>query len=134
MDVIPITLFIHIYLLSVLRQLLGCDWTKTISLWLNYLLAGIIAQMVLPPDMFNGTIMYIPTYITLILLAWAVRARDAQAGRVLFQMVLLWTISLVFRTIDRDICAQFAFGTHFLWHTLNAWMLYRLLMLLVRRR
>ncbi|MEJ0010650.1 MAG: ceramidase domain-containing protein, partial [Alphaproteobacteria bacterium] len=68
LDVIPITIYIHVYLIAALRRLLlRFDWTKTLSLWGNFLLAGILAQLLLPPDMLNGTIMYIPTYATLII-------------------------------------------------------------------
>ncbi|NJN40478.1 MAG: hypothetical protein HC807_06085 [Gammaproteobacteria bacterium] len=35
-------------------------------------------------------------------------------------------MSLTFRTLDRDLCAAIPLGTHFLWHLLNAVVLYRL--------
>lgn len=126
LDVIPITIYIHVYLIAALRRLLRFDWTKTLSLWGNFLLAGILAQLLLPPDMLNGTIMYIPTYATLIILTVALWRRDAARGRVFLNVVIVWTASLIFRTVDMDICPHFALGTHFLWHSLNAWVLYRL--------
>jgi hypothetical protein len=58
--------------------------------------------------------------------------RDKATAKTFLAIVLVWTGSLIFRTIDRDICAQFPWGTHFLWHTLNAWVLYRLLRVLIR--
>lgn len=131
MDVIPITLFIHLYLISAMRRVLGLSWIKTIGWWGVYLLASIFAQITLPPDMLNGTIMYIPTYFTLILLSCAVKKKDAALGKGFMQMLYVWTASLAFRTADMDVCAQLAIGTHFLWHTLNAYMLYRLSILLI---
>ena len=41
-------------------------------------------------------------------------------------------MSLFCRAIDREICDVFPLGSHFLWHTLNATLLYILLKQLVR--
>lgn len=134
MDVIPITLFIHIYLIAALRRLLGLDWWKTAALIILYIAIGdVAAQSILPPDLLNGTIMYIPTYLTLLLLTGAVWQRDPATARSLMRVVMVWTVSLALRTVDGAICTQFPIGTHFLWHTLNAWVLWRLLGLLIAR-
>ena len=37
---------------------------------------------------------------------------------------LLFTFSLLFRTLDMGLCNQIPFGTHFLWHMCNAGVLY----------
>lgn len=39
----------------------------------------------------------------------------------------VFSLSLVFRTIDNGICPYFTPGTHFLWHLLNSVVLYFLL-------
>lgn len=133
MDVIPITLFINMYLVSALRRLLKFSYRKVIFWWAVYFGAGLVAQVTLPPDLFNGTIMYIPTFLTLVVLSFAVRSRDAALGSIFFKVLFVWALSLVFRTIDPEICAQFPYGTHFLWHALNAWVLWRLLSVLIRQ-
>ncbi|MES2984907.1 MAG: hypothetical protein V4735_06960 [Pseudomonadota bacterium] len=133
MDVIPITLFINIYLIAALRRLLGLSWNRVALWWLIYCAAGVVAQRVLSPELLNGTIMYIPTYLTLGLITAALWVRDRAVGRVLLVVMLVWSASLIFRTIDLDICERMAFGTHFLWHTLNAWVLWRLSMVLVEK-
>lgn len=127
MDVLPITAFINIYLIAALRRFFNLAWGKVAGLWLVYTIVGFVAQTELPADTLNGTIMYIPTFLTLVLLTVAIRARDAVAGKAFTSIVLVWTVSLAFRTADLEICEQFPLGTHFLWHTLNAWVLYRLL-------
>lgn len=134
MDVIPITLFIHIYLIAAMRRLLQFSWVRVIFWWGVYMAASVLAQIALPPDLLNGTIMYIPTYLTLIALTVAVQKRDAASGTMLLRMLAVWTLSLTFRTLDSTLCAALPIGTHFLWHTLNAYMLYHLLMLLVSKR
>lgn len=133
MDVIPITLFINIYLIAALRRLFGLSWLKTIFWWGLYFAAGMVAQVTLPPDLFNGTIMYIPTFGALVVLTLALRARDAMAGAAFTRVLIVWAISLTFRTVDPAICEHFPSGTHFLWHALNAWVLWRLLLVLVEK-
>ena len=131
MDVIPITLFINIYLITALRRLFLLSWWKTLSWWGAYLVAGVVAQRLLPPGLLNGTIMYIPTYLTLGVMAVAMTRVDAANAKVLFKVLAVWTLSLIARTVDMQLCEQIQFGTHFLWHTLNAWVLWRLAMLLI---
>lgn len=133
MDVLPITLFINAYLLSALKRLLGLRWLKVAFWWFLYFAGGIVAQIVLPPDTLNGTIMYIPTFLTLAVLTWAVRAKDPVLGRVFLRVLGVWALSLTFRTVDLEICEIFPYGTHFLWHALNAWVLWRLLSVLIAR-
>lgn len=133
MDVLPITAFINIYLIAALRRFFGLAWLKVAALWMLYTGLGVLAQVKLPPDTLNGTIMYIPTYVTLLLLAVALWMQNKQAGRAFRSIVLVWTASLMFRTADLEICEQFPLGTHFLWHALNAWVLYRLLIVLLAK-
>ena len=52
--------------------------------------------------------------------------RRTQRGTI-FLAAGLFALSLSFRTIDLTICAVFPLGTHFIWHSLNAVVLYLLL-------
>lgn len=47
--------------------------------------------------------------------------------------MMVFTASLFFRTVDMAFCSFIPLGTHFLWHCLNAYLLYRLLGLLIER-
>lgn len=131
MDVLPITLFINIYLVSALRRILGLSYTKVACWWAVYFGAGLVAQYQLPADTLNGTIMYVPTFLTLVILTVAVKAKDAALGAIFVKVLAVWALSLTFRTIDPEICEIFPYGTHFLWHALNAWVLWRLLTALI---
>ncbi len=131
MDVIPIGLFIHLYLISALRRLFALDWWKVGALWLIYVVADGLIRQFLPPDFLNGTVMYLPTYATLLAMSLALYFRKPPVGRVFLMVVAVWTLSLTFRTIDMDICPRIAIGSHFLWHVLNAWVLWRLTMALL---
>ena len=131
MDVIPIGLFINLYLICALRRVFGLSWGRVTAYWLAYTVAGTLAQRLLPPDMLNGTVMYLPTYATIVIMAVALWLSDRPVGRIFIVVVAVWTLSLIFRTIDMDVCPTLDIGTHFLWHTLNAWVLWRLLMVLI---
>jgi len=133
MDVIPITLFINIYIIAALRRLFQQSWRKVFGWWVMYTAIGVAAQIYLPPGLLNGTIMYIPTYATLVVMTFALANRDRESAKIFAIMTTVWSISLIFRTIDHGICPQLSIGTHFLWHTLNALVLWRLLMVLVKK-
>lgn len=133
MDVIPITLFMNLYLISALRRLFALSWPRVTGWWGLYLVITVVSQKYLPADMLNGTVMYLPTYATMLALAYGLMRRNRALGKVMLVVTGVWTVSLIARTLDLEICASLAFGTHFLWHTLNAWVLWRLLMLLVKR-
>lgn len=131
MDVIPITLFINLYIVSTLRRLFGLPWVQVALGWGAYFSAGIVAQYALPPDLLNGSIMYMPTYIMLALMTALLWRRDRVVGIAFLQALLVFTVSLTFRTFDMQLCKGFVTGTHFLWHMLNAWLLWRLLMAMI---
>lgn len=134
MDVIPITLFMNVYLLSALRRLFVLSWVRVFSWWGVYVLLTVLGQRHLPPELLHGTVMYLPTYAVMVALAVGLYRRNVALGKVFACITAVWTLSLIARTIDLDICTSLTIGTHFLWHTLNAWVLWRLLMLLVRGR
>ncbi len=134
MDVIPITLFINLYLISAMRRLLQLSWGGVVFWWAVYMGASLAGQKLLPPDLFNGTVMYLPTYVTLVILMAAVVTRSQYLGKAFVTIVLVWTASLIFRTYDMQWCETFPSGTHFLWHTLNAFVLYKLLLVLIHHR
>ncbi len=101
--------------------------------WWLYFTAGIAAQKLLPPDLLHGTIMYIPTYLALAVMTVLLRCREPNIGRVFTLALSVWTLSLLLRTVDLSVCPSLAIGTHFLWHTLNAFVLWRLLKVLIAR-
>ena len=131
MDIIPIALFINLYLLSALRRLLALPWRAVAGWWGAYFAAGLAARLLLPANLFNGSVIYAPTLIALALLALATSRRNPAIGRTMRLALGVWTISLLLRTADLAICANVPIGTHFLWHLLNSWVLWRLLILLI---
>jgi len=99
LDVTPIGLFIYGYLLLALRRFLLLSWPASLAL-----LAGFIV-------------------LSLALASYVPRA----VGQAMLVAAALFGVSLIFRIADLDACAAWPLGTHFLWHVLNAAVLYAVL-------
>ena len=124
LDVTPIAVFILLYVFAAARDFLG----------LRPMLAGLVTAgfvpyaLVLTPafgalPFFGISAMYWPVPVLILIFA-ALLARSAPAtsrGLVLGAVILI--VSLVFRSLDQGVCAALPYGTHFLWHLLNAIML-----------
>ncbi len=134
MDVVPIGIFINVFLLAALRRLFGLSWRRVLCWWGLYWVLSIAGQRYLPPDMFHGTVMYLPAYAALVGMIFGLARRDRDTAKTFMLVTTAFSLSLILRTVDLEICPQLPIGTHFLWHTLNAWVLWRLLMVLVTRQ
>lgn len=132
LDVLPIAVYIHVFLLSLLFRVFNLNILKALFFFFIFIGAGIISEIYLDREILNGTIMYIPTYIALILIIVAFKVQKYSQYKYTFNTAIIWTFSLVFRTIDMESCdLTFGLGTHTLWHILNAIVLYRLVMVLL---
>lgn len=133
-DVIPIMLFISVYLLAFLVRIAGFKPLAVIACLLLYHLLNTTMQLMLPQQTLNGSIFYLPTLVSLALLAaLAYRTQHPNTRTILFA-IGLFCLSLLLRTLDRQLCGVWPIGTHFLWHLLNAWVLYLLSLALLPTR
>jgi hypothetical protein len=137
LDVIPIAIFIYGYFLLGLRRFFGLG--ALASAGITVLFAG--GSYIVDSSIhgLNGSVGYLPALGAMICfsaLLWArpesqhstePQLRRAQTVGGLALAAVVFLISLTFRTIDRDVCQAFPFGTHFLWHVLNATVLWLLL-------
>jgi len=123
-DVIPIAIFIYGYLLLALRRFLHLSARASIAIVIAYAVGAQALSFFAPSGTLNGSIGYLPALVALIAVA---RATRGPARRGLDLAVMLFTVSLALRTIDLAVCEAFPLGTHFLWHLLNAAVLYVLL-------
>lgn len=144
-DVIPIGLFIYAYLLLALRRFLDVSSLMAIVVTVAFaafnLSFGALADRVLGQSsaaLSNGSIDYVPAVLALVIVggASAVSGGPARrkAGLSLLGVAVLFLLSLACRTIDHTVCREFASGTHFLWHLLNAAVLYLLIATALRFR
>lgn len=134
-DTVPIGLFMVAYLVYVLRRLLSLAAWAAAGLTLAFVATLPPASLIrcAGGPCLNGSVAYLPALISLAIAAGALHARRHPAARLLTAGAGLFAISLMFRSIDRIACpytviaASRVLGTHFLWHLLNAVLLYLLL-------
>lgn len=131
-DLIPILLFINLYLVSFLARVTILRWYAIGGLWVAYLALSYVVSVSFAPDALNGSLTYAPAWLALSLMtAWLMSKQHSLATD--FAVSLgIWTISLALRTLDMQICGVLPIGTHFLWHLLNAIVLFLLLRSLMR--
>jgi hypothetical protein len=133
-DVIPIAVFIYGYLFVALRRFLRLSLVLSAALLVTYAVAGQALSWLAPPRALNGSIDYAPALLALIVVAAAVRGLDSSAVSRpgLDLAVMIFTVSLALRSVDLAVCGVFPLGTHFVWHLLNAAVLYVLLRTMIR--
>ena len=76
------------------------------------------------PNVINGSLIYAPALLVIFVLGlYHYQSQNAERS-LLLGASSLFLLSIFFRSIDNMICAQFVLGTHFLWHILNALVIY----------
>lgn len=124
MDVVPIGLFILLYVFAASRDLLGLrPWQAGLATlaFLPYAALSMPVWSRIPH--LGSSAAYMPVPVLILLYAWLLRRRAPRTARGLAAGAGLLLLSLTFRTLDAPLCAVWPVGTHFLWHLLNAVML-----------
>lgn len=124
-DVIPIALFIYGYLFLALRRFLQFSLASIFFVLIVFALASRALSYLLPPPALNGSGDYLPPLVALIAIGASARAEALRRG--MLSAAATFAVALVFRTIDRSVCAAVPLGSHFIWHLMNAAVLYLLL-------
>ena len=131
-DVVPIAVFIYGYFLLALRRFFCLGAFVSTAITLLFAAASYFVENTFHG--LHGSVSYLPALGAMICFAallWP-RTRRRQTAAGLALAALVFAASLTFRTMDGDVCAGFPLGTHFLWHILNAcvlWLLLRTAML-----
>ena len=89
----------------------------------GFIIASIMCGQ-LPQHWLNGSISYAPALLFLGGLGLYHWQTKQEQPAILLLATGLFMISLTFRTFDMAICTAIPFGVHFLWHILNAVVLY----------
>ena len=97
-----------------------------------FTLASYFTPSFLPSGLLNHSGAYFPYIAGLIGIAAYLHYRGRPGWRMFLVGILIFCVSLTLRTIDGRICAAWPLGTHFLWHLLNATVLFLLSRELVR--
>ena len=118
-DVAPITLFIYLYLAMALRRFFALSWPIVVALLAAFFALNWGVEAALSP-LIAGSAGYVPALAAMLGLGALLAARRHPAGRYLLLAGSVFLVSLTLRTLDLPLCAALPFGTHWLWHLLNA--------------
>jgi len=122
-DVVPIALFILVYLFAVNRDVVGMrGWVAALATcgFFPYAMAVVWVTQQLP--FFNISNFYWTVPLLLCIYAYPLRDRPGIASGFLIGAAIL-TLSISLRSVDEILCDTLPLGTHFLWHVLNGVML-----------
>ncbi|MFN3526637.1 MAG: ceramidase domain-containing protein [Paracoccus sp. (in: a-proteobacteria)] len=124
MDVLPILAFILMYVFAATRDYFGArPWVA------GLVTAGFIPYAAATVPLFEmipglgSSASYAPVPLLIAVYALLLRNRLPDTARGLAIGAGLLVVSLTFRTLDQPSCDLVPFGTHFMWHILNAVML-----------
>ena len=132
LDVVPIGLFIYGYFLLAMRRFLLLSWSSALMLLVGFIALSTVLGSLVPREVLNGSSGYLPALAALIILGSMLRRH--RVGQTLLVAAGLFVVSLTFRIVDLDVCAAWPLGTHFLWHLLNAALLYAVIWAAVEER
>lgn len=124
-DVLPILLFILVYVYAATRRYLGMSHLSAGLAVVGALLFASafpgLWNAVLPS--INGSESYVSVMLLIIGYAIVLARRGHPAATGLFATAALLSLSITFRTIDPLVCNALSVGTHFLWHVFNGVLL-----------
>jgi hypothetical protein len=125
-DVVPILAFMLVYLWLALSIFFAWPaWLELPSVLLYFAITFYIEAAV-PAAVLWGGALYVPTLVLMIAICAALYAMRDAAAKPIALATGAFLLSLLFRSLDHRVCAAFPIGTHFVWHLLNATVLYLL--------
>lgn len=129
-DVLPILLFQIVFIFTYARRVMAWDPFGIAALLGLFFGLTLLSGMV-PPALLNGSAGYAPALAFLAGLGLWHCIAGRKAPYSLLWAAKLFAVSLVFRTVDMMLCPLLPWGLHFIWHMLNAGVLYLALRALV---
>ncbi|WP_294642622.1 hypothetical protein [uncultured Aureimonas sp.] len=130
-DVIPIAVFIYGFFALALFRFIGLRPALAVAGTIGFAVAAQVVERLAGPVL-GSSASYLPALLALGGIGGVLLARRHGAGRWLLAAAAVFVLSLTFRTLDTPLCAGLPFGTHFLWHVLNAVTLTLCLMAAIR--
>jgi len=132
-DVLPIMIFILVYLYFALRNFLNLSWWAALPCVAGFfLLSPAVGRAVQP--LVGSSAMYVPALLAIFVVGGLFWRKDRRLGGQVLATGALFVLSVTFRMLDGPLCGSVAFGTHFLWHILNSIVLFALIRVLILRR
>ncbi len=130
-DKLTIVLFIVLYFWAVLFRVMRCTIFQAGIAFVAFVGFSHILVHQFSGAM-NDSIGYLSTMIALIVIAVYLHLKARPSSSHFMLAAIIGVVSLFCRAIDREICGMFPIGSHFMWHVLNATLMYIVLKQLVR--
>ncbi|GAA3191701.1 hypothetical protein ACFO1B_41140 [Dactylosporangium siamense] len=135
LDTLSILAFILTAVVVLVHWMWRVPWRRAWVAAPAYLVAavGVNAALFAAGGAFGG---YVPALLGLAGFGIAIRSTvpgAAGEGGLLLLAAAVFAASLTLRTVDGSVCGAFPVGTHFLWHCLNAVVLYMVGLAVIRR-
>jgi len=146
-DVVPIFVFMLVYLGFALNRFLGVPPGTTVLLLIGFTAIMAMTGQVqcsdnaisfFEPEMqgakpcLNGSVFYLPALAAMIIIGLLLHERGHKAAPWVLWAAAIFAVSLTLRSLDLALCDKILIdgrkaGTHFAWHLLNALALFLLL-------
>ena len=133
-DVLPILLFMLLYLWLLLTVVFAWPASSTLIADCGYIGLTVYLEATVPAWVLWGGALYIPTLLVMLSVAVALYWRAPAAASEMSLAACVFLLSFAARTLDSRICSMFPLGTHFLWHLLNAALLFLLIKVAITAR
>ncbi|WP_300032226.1 ceramidase domain-containing protein [uncultured Roseobacter sp.] len=123
-DVVPIGIFILLYLYAINRHGWGLRGWRAVGLTALFIpYAGLTVPIFDQVPGLGSSAGYAPVPLLILIYAVLLRRRAPELARGMAIGAGILIVSLVCRTLDMPLCSAVPRGTHFLWHLLNGLML-----------
>jgi hypothetical protein len=146
-DVIPINLFMLVYLGFALNRFLRVPPGWTVLLLIGFVAINYVTAQLKcweggigfpgpgvsgASECMNGSLGYLPALAAMAIIGGLLYERRHPAAPYILWAALIFAVSVTFRSIDMAVCGDTLFegrklGTHFVWHLLNGLTLFLLL-------
>ncbi|MBX9963927.1 MAG: hypothetical protein K2Y35_12770 [Burkholderiales bacterium] len=126
LDTAAIALFTWFFLQRLLVRAVGFGNINAALMVMSYAVTAYMVERYFTAEWLNGSIAYVPPLAVLGGISVSLVATKGALGAPFIIATILFGLSLALRTIDLAVCHIFQAGTHFMWHLLNAAVLYAL--------
>lgn len=126
-DIIPIGIFMATFIGFTANKIFKQGPFQTLMFVLAFIVLSVLVERYQPRHLLNGSLGYVHGITALIILSAYLRRISHPLTKYFLTATLIFSTSLIFRTIDHNVCSWLSVGTHFLWHTFNGLLMYVLL-------
>lgn len=125
-DVIPIQLFIVVYIFAANRDYFGMNWIAALAVTMGtFAFMMLMTPWVLESVSFMGsTAAYLPVCLLIWGYGFMLLGPSYETGKGLLIGASILSVSMACRWADLPVCDHLPIGTHYAWHFLNAAMLW----------